>query len=118
MALRSGFLVSVFIAAVYLLVVALFSSAQQIDNVVIVYNCFIYTGNRHWLKLINEQLKHLKEIGLAERANSIYAMISIDNPKSDDMKNALYPAVEAIRSIIPNVRIEITLENRWEFPGA
>ena len=94
---------------------------DELDDykVIMVYFAYVYPQRPHWLDLIREQLDDFNCNGLAARLNTMYVSIAIDFVKETD-KNAaelVNSTIATVKEIIPHAIFDITLENRFEYPG-
>ena len=96
-------------------------------NITVVYNCIIWP-DQDWMLIIQEQLKNLASVGLAERAN-VHVVMSIPYTHSqhtyDELENMLIEGRQLVASILPARRLFYTREtvvsqvheNSFEYPG-
>lgn len=85
----------------------------------IVYFVYIYKKRVHWLDLVRQQLDEFNCNGLAERARNFYVSISVDHASESSKEAAtlINTTIAAVREIQPKAIFDITLENRFEYPG-
>jgi hypothetical protein len=84
----------------------------------IVYFTF-FDRNERAHKLITEQMKGLRDIGLAAAAKSIHIVLS--TPKTSNFNNSseekLHEVESLIHSILPSAEVHVSSGNRYEYPG-
>jgi hypothetical protein len=88
-------------------------------KVVIVYYGYIYPQREHWLDIMRQQLDEFNCNGLAQRAERIYVSLAIDTAAetSRDAAALVNETIAAARAIHPRAVFDVTLENRFEYPG-
>lgn len=96
-------------------------NAKDIANLdlIIVYNGLIYPKRQHWLEMMSEQLDEFNCNGMADRAKKIYISLSIDltSDWTKDSGNLINTTIASLTKILPKVEVDITYENRFEYPG-
>lgn len=85
----------------------------------IVYFVYVYQQRVHWLDLVRQQLDEFNCNGLSQRARKIYISISIDRASETSKEAAalVNMTLNAARDIQPKAVFDVTLENRFEYPG-
>ena len=88
-------------------------------KVILVYFGYIYPQREHWLDIIKQQLDEFNCNGLAKRLSKIYISLATEAASESNKETALLvnTTIDAIRNIHPDAIFDITLENRFEYPG-
>jgi hypothetical protein len=88
-------------------------------KLVLVYYGYIYPKREHWLDLMRQQLDEFNCNGIARRAERIFVSLAVDTASESNKAAAelVNTTIAAIQAILPTATFDITLENRFEYPG-
>jgi hypothetical protein len=92
---------------------------RTLSRLYVVYNCFINFNRPKWNALIEAQIKDMVHSNLIRRATGVHIAISGDytEPTNETVASALESTVSMMKKNIPNVVVDVTMENRFEYPG-
>jgi len=92
---------------------------SQRFELIIVYFGYISPKREHWQALLRQQLDEFNCNGLSRRAKQFYISLAIDHASETDKGAAelVNQTISSLREIQPRAIFDITLENRYEYPG-
>lgn len=88
-------------------------------DLIIVYFGYISPKREHWLELLRQQLDEFNCNGLSHRAKHFYISLAVDHVSETNKEAAqlVNRTLTSLREIQPRAVFDITLENRFEYPG-
>lgn len=88
-------------------------------KLIITINLFAYRQRENWEDFLANQLKDVRDTGVFNRAQQIFVAVSMDRSEwqSSALAKVGSSAVSIVRKYIPNPRVQLVGENRFEYPA-